>query len=132
MLVFPKDALLRFNGNRVSDHNRSPLEISTERIGRQVRTVNGTLRKYHVADKKTFSVSWEMLPHMDSKTVDGFWGANSLRDFFNSTTGEFTLTIENFDGTEINYTVVFTDFSRTLNKRWGANYYDVSLTMEQV
>ncbi len=43
--------------NKVSEHNRSPLEISVERIEAITRTSNGTLRKNHIADKRSFSMS---------------------------------------------------------------------------
>ncbi len=45
-----------------SDHNREPIEFSFERIGSKKRMVNGRMRSHHVADKRTISVSWSMLP----------------------------------------------------------------------
>lgn len=133
-LVFPKDALILLGGNRLTDHNRSPLEISYERIAKRVRMANGLMRQYYIADKRTFSCSWEMVPGLATKTVDGFWGANDLDSFFDSNNGtEITLGIINRDGTRTNYTVMFTEFSKTLNKRWsGADYWDMSMTLEQV
>lgn len=133
MLVFPKDALVTVNGFRLTDHNRSPLEISVERIAKRVRMANGTMRQYHIADKRTFSMSWTMLPNQDSKTVDGFWGANSINSFFNDTEGEFELGVVKRDGSRTIYRVFFTDYGRSLTKRRGdADYYDVNLTLEQV
>lgn len=46
----------------LSDHNRSPIQISTRRIDQKVRTANGAMRSYFVADKQQVSVSWTMLP----------------------------------------------------------------------
>jgi hypothetical protein len=46
----------------LSDHNRSPLEMSTERIEQRQRMANGTMRSYHIADKLSISTSWTMLP----------------------------------------------------------------------
>lgn len=46
----------------LSDHNRSPIEVSTERIENRKRMINGNMRSYHVADKRRFSLSWDMLP----------------------------------------------------------------------
>jgi hypothetical protein len=46
----------------VSDHNRQPLEMSTQRIEQRQRMANGTMRSYHIADKRTMSTSWEMIP----------------------------------------------------------------------
>lgn len=131
-LTFYRDALVRFNGNRVSDHNRSNVDRSPERIGNSVRTARGALRKNHVADKLSFSMSWATLPEKDDHTVDGFWGAESLIEFFNNTTGEFTLTLENSDGSSSIYTVVFTDFDYSVVHRFQKYYYDISLSVEEV
>lgn len=46
----------------LSDHNRSPIDISYERIENRQRTVNGAMRSRHIADKVKLSVSWDMLP----------------------------------------------------------------------
>ena len=46
----------------LSDHNRAPIDISTERIEQRQRMANGTMRSYHIADKLQISTSWEMLP----------------------------------------------------------------------
>lgn len=46
----------------LSDHNRSAIDISTERIEQRQRMANGTMRSYHIADKLKISTSWDMLP----------------------------------------------------------------------
>jgi hypothetical protein len=46
----------------LSDHNREPISITTERIERKTRMANGTMRSYHISDKLKISVSWKMLP----------------------------------------------------------------------
>ncbi len=52
--------------------------------------------------------------------------------------GEFTLTltykknVNELNSPDKAYTVMFTDFSKTLNKRGKFDFYDVSVTMEQV
>ncbi len=38
--------------NKITEHNRSDISISVERIEKAVRTSNGTLRKNHIADKR--------------------------------------------------------------------------------
>jgi hypothetical protein len=44
------------------DHNRSPIDVQIERLGQQQRMVNGRMRSFYNADKKSISLSWEMLP----------------------------------------------------------------------
>jgi len=46
----------------LSDHNRSPIDVSKIRIEARDRMINGRMRSYHIADKMSISVSWEMLP----------------------------------------------------------------------
>jgi hypothetical protein len=46
----------------LSDHNRSEINISKQRIESRQRMINGTMRSYFSADKITTSVSWERLP----------------------------------------------------------------------
>lgn len=46
----------------LSDHNRSPIAISKQRIETRNRMVNGTMRSYHTADKINLSCSWSRLP----------------------------------------------------------------------
>lgn len=92
----------------LSDHNRSSLDFGNQRIENRQRTVNGRMRSYFIADKKTLSVSWDMLPSRsfgsdpnfnsstglpdsdsDQYTVDGGAGGNELLDWYENHTGTF-------------------------------------------
>lgn len=46
----------------LSDHNRSPIDISFDRIEKRQRMANGAMRSLFIADKAKISVSWSMLP----------------------------------------------------------------------
>ena len=46
----------------LSDHNRSPIDIKSERIEERKRMINGRMRSFHIADKISISVSWSNLP----------------------------------------------------------------------
>ena len=61
----------------LSDHNRGDMQFNTQRIEQRQRTINGRMRSYHIADKLTMSVSWNMLPSR----------AYSASPAFNTTTG---------------------------------------------
>jgi hypothetical protein len=127
--------------NKVTEHNRSPLEINVERIEAITRTSNGTLRKNHIADKRSFSVSWEMLPSYRDLTVDGGWGAEDLRQFYLSDDGKKTFNIrinlaktgsdQSSSGYE-SYTVSFSNCSFSVLKRGLQPHWSVSLTMDEV
>jgi hypothetical protein len=92
-----------------SDHNRGEMSISQQRIESRQRMVNGTMRSYHVADKISLSVSWNMLPSrsysrqvvFDSLgqpimsgndveyTADGGAGGVDLLDWYENHSGPF-------------------------------------------
>jgi hypothetical protein len=66
---------LDLNNNRfliLSDHNRGELGMNIERIEQKRRMVNGTMRSYHVADKTSISIEWEMLPSRSFKSYPTF------------------------------------------------------------
>jgi hypothetical protein len=133
------DGSLKYN--KVSEHNRSQFDISTDRIEKQQRMSNGTLRKFFIADKKTFTLSWDMLPSYRTFTVDGAWGAEDLRTFYSSAEGQSSFNIRvNLakDGTNQEsanyeqYNVVFSNCSFTVLKRGTQPFWDVSITLVEV
>ena len=70
----------------LSDHNRKPIQFKPNRIETKVRTVNGRMRSYHVADKLSISTSWDNLPsrasssqiNVDAESGQTIIGANDL------------------------------------------------------
>jgi len=46
----------------LTDHNRSEISVSKQRIESRQRMINGTMRSYFNADKVSMSVSWQALP----------------------------------------------------------------------
>jgi hypothetical protein len=127
--------------NKVTEHNRSAFDISNERIEKSTRMSNGTLRKFFIADKKTFSLSWDMLPSYRTLTVDGAWGAEDLRSFYNSVAGSTSFNIrvnlaKNGSNQESSgyeeYTVVFGDCNFSVLKRGLQPFWSVSLTLVEV
>ena len=126
---------------KLTEHNRSEISITPERIEQTQRMGNGSLRKFFVADKKQFSVSWRMLPGTRGYTVDGQWGALDLIEFYNSSEEQSTFDIRlNFAKNGMNqessgyeqYTVSCTSFTATLIKRGEVPFYDISFSMEEV
>lgn len=127
--------------NKVTEHNRSALELGTERIEKIVRTSNGTLRKNYVADKRKFQLSWEMLPAYRTLTVDGGWGAEDLRTFYFGDEGKQSFNIrvnlaktgsdQSSTGYE-SYTVIISSCNFTVVKRGLQPHFNVSLTLDEV
>jgi hypothetical protein len=131
---------------KITDHNRAPLGITVERFETKNRMVDSTLRRYTVSKKKTFNLSWSMLPSIVSPssgigTVDGGWGGNLIEDFHNRTDGAFLMRLR--DGQDINkaigdagieeYNVMITDFSKDIEKRSpGVDFWSLNITLEEV
>lgn len=81
-MTFRARSILEVNGVTLTEHNRSPLNVDFELIESSKRTVSGRLRSYVVAKKHNLSVSWENLPSLTSKTVDGYGGGEAIRALF--------------------------------------------------
>jgi len=78
----------------ISDNNRSELAVSFERIEYKQRMINGTMRSYHVADKKNFSTSWDRLPSRKTQVTEysassDFAGGQEMLKWYEDHTGDF-------------------------------------------
>ena len=78
----------------ISDNNRAELAVSFERIEYKQRMINGTMRSYHVADKKNFSTSWDKLPSRKSEVTEysassKFAGGQEMLKWYEDHTGDF-------------------------------------------
>lgn len=122
---------------QVSDHNRGALSVDVERIGNQQRMANGKLRRYTIAKKRTWTLSWEMLPARTVSgalnTVDGGLNGTEIEAFHNTTDGAFDVLIRSGDGDEELATVMITEFSKEVTKRSAHNdFWTLSVTLEEV
>lgn len=135
--------------NKITDHNRQPLNITFERTGTQNRMVDATLRRYSVAKKRTISASWTMLPSKRTSTyagktglatVDGGWAGEDIENFYNTVDGAFKVKLRkgsdeakaSADGTIEVVTVMITDFSKTVEKRGVVDLWSMDITLEEV
>jgi len=94
----------------VSDHNRSELSFSQNRIETRERMLNGNMRSYWIADKLNVSCSWNRLPsrsfdqsvsfdsdgkvvesNYTSYTVDGAAGGGDMLFWYESHPNPFYL-----------------------------------------
>jgi hypothetical protein len=74
----------------LSDHNRSEMQFSQNRIESKQRMVNGRMRSYHIADKLNISVSWNMLPSRSYKEGYAFFGEDG-KAIEHKTSEEYTV-----------------------------------------
>jgi hypothetical protein len=131
-MTFLLPSLMEWDGNKITEHNRSALDVSVERIEESTRMANGTMRKYVIADKRTFSCSWKDLPHNAMYTVDGLWGKREIENFYNTRPGAFDLKLYQGDGTVEDYVVMLTKFSATLSRRGAFDFWDVNVEITEV
>jgi hypothetical protein len=77
----------------LSDHGRKDINMSSERIEKRERMINGRMRSYHIADKLKIDLSWEMLPsraysgHANFATSGNNIGNSSMKN----TSNEYTV-----------------------------------------
>jgi hypothetical protein len=143
-MLMPRGSILQIESDgtyhKVTEHNRSAFDISPQRIETQTRMVNGSLRKFWIADKRAFSLSWDMLPHSTDLTVDGQWGAEDLQNFYYSSEGRGAFNIKinlATDGTNQESTgevvkVMFQSASFSVLKRGLEPFWSVSITLDEV
>jgi hypothetical protein len=79
----------------LSDHNRSEMSFTTQRIETRQRMINGTMRSYHVADKLQISWSWNNLPSRSFNKSPEF---NSLGQISASGSVPIDYTVDNGAG----------------------------------
>lgn len=137
-ISLPLDTLMRWESPvktiSPTDHARSELSVSAQPIDHSSRMIDGTMRKYHVADKRTFSCSWDMLPATGDEIVDGKAGGREIEEFFQTTKGPFTLHLTHADS-NLNYSVevMFVGgLEKAHQKRGVADFWNISVTMEEV
>lgn len=118
---------------KLSDHNRSEINTSYDRIENRKRMADGTMRTFVVAQKRNWKVSWEDLPKNDIQTADGFMGAINLKAWYDNHLGSFQLVLTNGDNTIETVWVMFDSFSCKLTKRSAyTDLYDIDMSLAEV
>ena len=128
---------------KLSEHNRSPINIDVDRFEKTQRMSNGSLRKIHIADKKNISSSWSNIPTYSTLTVDGGMGAGDIQAFYlNKGKGTFKVKIS-YNAVSARDEILlasFTSCTFSISKRnvrsssasVPQEFWDVSLSLEEV
>ena len=138
---------------KLTDHNREPIEISTEIIQSESRMANGKMRKYVVSKKNTISTSWSFVPSKQSECVDGNYSAAWLESFYTSNAGlpiflkvvSSELNTDSAFGTQPlgifvsaqngfkTYSVFMNNFTKTIiNRTKNSDYVDMSIEFTEI
>lgn len=134
----------------LSDNNRAELAVAFERIEYKQRMINGTMRSYHVADKRTYSTSWEKLPsrktlvtEYDINARNKFGGGQEMLDWYKDHTGSFWMTLVYDVDAAVSTTnikqnietvnVFFGDFSyNVVDRGQTTDLWNINLTLVEV
>jgi hypothetical protein len=133
------------NWQKLTDHNREPIDISQEIIETQARMANGRMKKYVVAQKNTISVSWSYVPSKTSETADLNQSAAWLESFYKAYAGvpvylKVVSSELNQSGSFVTaqygfevYTVFMNNFSKTIiNRTKISDYVSMSIDFTEV
>lgn len=127
-----------FSWVKISDHNRSPLSVDIERIENKKRMADGTLRRYVVSKKRSFSCSWDNLPSKKVQLLANGEAGEWMEEFHNTHDGAFMIRLR--EGSDINseigieeVEVMISDFSKEVLKRGpNTDLWSLSITLEEV
>lgn len=136
-MSYLENQIMEWGTSKVSDHNRSPLQVENELIERKSRMADGTLRKYIVAVKKRWSCSWEEFPSHNnipgSGTVDGGMSGTEMLEFYEDNLNKpFIMTLKDGLGSEATYSVMIESFSYDVIKRGTVDLWSVNVSIEEV
>lgn len=128
------DSILTLDGLTLTEHNRSPLSVDFEHLNRSQRTVEGYMRRQHIAMKRTWAVSWEDLPNTSAYTVDQKYGAQQMVGFLLARMDEaLTLEVSKDAGvTHDTYTVLIEALDYEITRRYEFEYWNISLNLIEV
>lgn len=155
MAGWKDNAIMSWAGTKVTDHGRQALSESVERVGMDKRMADGTLRRMHVSNKRTWNVSWDNLPSVNTvtggyKTVDGGMSGDDIENFYYANPGKFRMVLRRGSAKDVvtpnpaesalpyedaNFYIVnvmFTEFSKEVRKRGTVDFWNISVTLEEV
>lgn len=141
----------------LSDHSRQPISVANQRIENKQRMINGRMRSYFIADKVSFSTSWQRLPSRSYSsaptfnssgkyngtgveyTVDGGAGGSDMYDWYKSHSGPFWVYLSyDKDATSLNIyndrrLMFFSSFEFSVEKRGATNHdlWNINVTLEE-
>lgn len=157
-MAWTTNTIMLWSGNKITDHGRGALDLTTERIGSDKRMSDATMRRQFVANKRTWTITWENIPSTNSisggmHTADGGYAGEDIENFYLTTPGAFRLVLKrgsangvsvpsgastfgggpfsdsNFYGAD----VFIGDFSKTVSKRGArGDLWNVSVSLIEV
>lgn len=126
-------SLVTLDGVEITEHNRR-LSSDTNPNGSIVSLSRGLDKKYFRKAKRSFTLTFSMLPSSTDHTVDGRAGRKYLKDKTEAKSS-YPFTIKDVSNNYSYSTTVFiTSYNEQLVRRdfsEGYDFYDVSITFEE-
>jgi hypothetical protein len=123
--------LVTLGGVELTDEGRQPLQEERDERSVTVDLASGKKRKFIKGVRKSWNISWEMVPMHDGLTIDGCGGRNEIRSLAQGG-APLSFTIQDSYNVTENYTVFITDYSETVQFRRGeGSRYQISLGLEE-
>ena len=126
-------SLISLNGTEITEHGRT---FSSDYLvnGNTVSLSRGIDKKYFKKSKRTFSLSFRMLPSSTDHTVDGRAGRNFLRTIVEAKSSIAMSVKDSSNSYSYSTTVFISSYSENLLRRDyenGYDFYDISITLEE-
>lgn len=130
----------------LTDHNRAEISMTNVRLENRMRTINGTMRSYHTADKLNLSVSWQNVPSRsyssdptysvdgaytgsgDEYTADGGAGGVEMLEWYENHSGPFYvyLSYDKYTNFDTNKYQHLNQYSQVLHMYFASFDYTIS------
>jgi hypothetical protein len=155
MAGWKDNPIMTWDGTKVTDHGRGPLNENTERVGTDKRMADGTLRRQFIGLKRQWTVNWENLPNKNGVsggmgTADGGMAGEDIENFVWANPGKFRMILRRGSAIDVaspnpaesalpfedaNFYIVnvmITDFNKEVRKRGVVDLWSASVTLEEV
>lgn len=93
VVISPTQSMINNSFIVLSDHNRSEISVSNQRIEQRQRMVNGSMRSYHIADKLNINTSWNLLPSRSFFSIASF-NQTTGKSIYNNLYDEYQYTVD--------------------------------------
>jgi hypothetical protein len=123
---------------KISDHGRADFNVGVTRIENKQRLGNGSMRRYVVAKKRTFQLSWSNLPDKATSFLVNGQTGQWMENFHDTVDGAFYMRVRQgaaiSDGTAVEtFVVMITEFSKVITKRTpGFDLWELDISLEEV
>ena len=125
--------LCKLNNRVLTAHNRK-LSISVNYVYDDVELLSGNKRRFLRGVKQSFKLDWQFLPSKDSKTVDGQYGRDYLKDLVGNRQLLSFFIQDKPNDAGSTYTVIMESYNEDLVRRelsTGTHFYNVSLVLKE-